>query len=318
MKDSLLLTYAHDSNGNLIHVDDAQKGEKYFCPNCGADLLLRTSKIPQGEKYYKRKHFVHKGVNDNHCSESFLHKLFKEKCVEYIKEKISNREDLFFEWRCEQCNKNHKCNLLSNGVNVVAEHNLKKCKPDIAIFDINKNVVTVIEVIVTHRPEEYSLQYYNDNNIFCLQINVKDFSDCEKIAYKLSNPNKINLCPTPICEKCDGVKDSGKLIISNLLCENCNEEIKISAKVSVNKIFGPAYYNNNEIQYSSSMGCAFEKTINGVFYNKCPYCNKRVTPKKLSEYYLKNPIQLEEKNKCCECVYCDVKYATYGMRNKTN
>ena len=77
----LLLPYAYDSNGNLVHIDNAQKGHKYTCPNCGAELLLKISKIPEGQKYHRRNHFAHKGNSDNHCSESFLHKLFKERCA---------------------------------------------------------------------------------------------------------------------------------------------------------------------------------------------------------------------------------------------
>ena len=81
----LLLPYAHDINGNLVHIDDAQKGQKYTCPNCGVELLLKISKIPEGQKYHRRNHFAHKGGTDNHGSESFLHKLFKERCADLIR-----------------------------------------------------------------------------------------------------------------------------------------------------------------------------------------------------------------------------------------
>jgi len=76
----LLLPYAYDSKRELVHIDQAKKGEKYTCPNCNAELSLRIGKIPEGQKYHKRNHFAHKGNSNNHCSESFLHKLFKEKC----------------------------------------------------------------------------------------------------------------------------------------------------------------------------------------------------------------------------------------------
>ena len=31
----LLLPYAYDSTGNLVHIDNAHKGETYTCPECG-------------------------------------------------------------------------------------------------------------------------------------------------------------------------------------------------------------------------------------------------------------------------------------------
>ena len=193
----LLLPYAHDINGNLVHIDDAQKGQKYTCPNCGAELLLKISKIPEGQKYHRRNRFAHKGISDNHCSESFLHKLFKERCAEYIYEKIAAQEDLFFEWKCEKCYENHKNNLLENVKFIHLEYNLGNCRPDIALVDDGGNLEYVIEVVVTHKPNDKVREYYENNNIPCLQIKVEDFADCKNIAEKLSHPNAASniLCP---------------------------------------------------------------------------------------------------------------------------
>ena len=89
----ILLPYAYDKMKNLVHIDNAQKGEQYICPVCGAELMIRISKIPKGKKYHKRNHFAHQGNSENTCSESFLHKSFKDKCVEFIKSKILAKSD---------------------------------------------------------------------------------------------------------------------------------------------------------------------------------------------------------------------------------
>ncbi len=39
----LLLPYAYDSNGNLVHIDNAQKGHKYTCPYCGGIRIIQKS-----------------------------------------------------------------------------------------------------------------------------------------------------------------------------------------------------------------------------------------------------------------------------------
>ena len=63
-------SYSLDKNGMLVHVHNAQKGNEYFCPCCGAIMIPK-----QGVK--KRWHFAHKG-NLGHCSyETYLHKLAK-------------------------------------------------------------------------------------------------------------------------------------------------------------------------------------------------------------------------------------------------
>lgn len=198
---NLLLPYAYDINGALVHIDNVHKGQSYTCPNCGAKLLLKIGKIPEGQKYHRRNHFAHRGNSDNHCSESFLHKLFKEKCVEFIKDKLASNKKHPFSWKCIDCSSLHDDNLLYNVSSVEVEYSLGTCRPDIALLDKNHKVILVVEIIVKHSPEEETLRYYNKNNIACLQIRVNDFDDCGKIETKLSNPDKVvNRCPTPLNE----------------------------------------------------------------------------------------------------------------------
>lgn len=279
----LLLPYAHDINGNLVHIDDAQKGQKYTCPNCGAELLLKISKIPEGQKYHRRNHFAHKGNSDNHCSESFLHKLFKEKCAEYIRKKISAQEDLFFEWECEKCYEDHKGNLLKKAVGVVTEYDLGVCKPDIALLDEAGKVVIVVEVVVAHKPEPGTLQYYDDNKIACLQINVEDFPDCKNIAHKLSHPDKVNLCPNPICEKCGNRMNTAKLIKTITRCSYCKEETEIALIATSNCAFfiNPYEFTNEEVATAFNLGVELAKKYSKkhdteYFVNKCNNCNEIV------------------------------------------
>lgn len=198
----LLLPYAYDDDGNLVYIDNAQKEHKYTCPNCGTDLSLKISKIPEGQKYHRRNHFAHKGNSDNHCSESFLHRFFKEKCAKYIQEKISAHGCLFFVWRCKRCGGQHRTNLLEKAVKVVLEYDLGVCRPDIALFDNNDNLLFVIEIVITHKPEPEVLKYYEDNKVVCLRIKVDNFFDCKNIMKKLSHPSTDStiLCTFPLNE----------------------------------------------------------------------------------------------------------------------
>ena len=304
----LLLPYAHDINGNLVHIDDAQKGQKYTCPNCGVELLLKISKIPEGQKYHRRNHFAHKGNSDNHCSESFLHKLFKEKCAEYIREKISAQEDLFFEWECEKCYEDHKGNLLKKAVEVVTEYDLGVCKPDIALLDEAGKVVIVVEVVVAHKPEPGTLQYYDDNKIACLQINVEDFPDCENIAHKLSHPDKVNLCPNPICEKCGSIMHNSKIVTVDTNCWKCGRKMTVAMMLAVGRISSPADFNEDEIKIARTLGAnikkRYSKTVNDNYLaNVCTHCNAFVGDFYMHEYFdlpHKNEIDLDYK--CFNCI----------------
>ena len=321
----LLLPYAHDINGNLVHIDDAQKGQKYTCPNCGAELLLKISKIPEGQKYHRRNHFAHKGNSDNHCSESFLHKLFKEMCAEYIRKKISAREDLFFEWVCEKCNEYHKGNLLKKAVEVVTEYDLGVCKPDIALLDNKGKVIIVIEVIVTHKPEDVAIQHYRDNDIACFQINVEDFSDCDIIQEKLSHPNSVHitLCPNPICKRCGHRMNTAIMKMMKTHCWHCGKEIMVAYITAAYDVFesldssstylDPHEFTPEEIKQAIKLGAHISKKHSkkheqDYYVNYCKHCHSKVGNiyKFLARYHDGTPTPPieSEVNVGCKCWYC--------------
>ena len=312
MMSKLLLPYAYDSNRSLVHIDNATKGKTYTCPNCDAELLLKISKIPAGKKYHKRSHFAHKGNSDNHCSESLLHQIFKEKCVEFISKKIANHEHLFFEWNCEKCEERHKGNLLKKVVRVVSEHDLGMCKPDIALFDKDGKVIIVIEVIVTHKPEPDVMQYYDENKIACLQIHVNDFADCDKIAEKLSSPNQINICSNPKCEQCGKIMHSVKMATIRTTCWRCGEDMRIAILFSQDEDshLTTKYFNEEDIKKANLMGAnikmCYSKTDDRFYFaNVCGHCNFFIDSSHLYKYFsLPHEAESEYYYKCYKCGHC--------------
>lgn len=276
----ILLPYAKDESGSLVSIKDASRSGKYTCPECGGELSLRKSKIPQGEKYHKRDHFAHKGGVERGCSESFLHRLFKEKCVEYIKNKIKENSEFYFEWQCEQCKEHHRENLLKKACEVKSEYALNGCKPDIALLDKDGNVVIVVEVVVTHKPEPNVLQYYDANKIACLQINLEDFSDCDRLEEKLGRPNSVNLCPTPICERCGKHMQQATLQLIRDHCWKCGEEMFITMLVPNNEelFISADQFFEDEIRLANENGAnikfKYSKTIGTSYYaNTCKKCD---------------------------------------------
>ena len=308
----ILLPYAYDKMKNLVHIDNAQKGEQYICPVCGAELMIRISKIPKGEKYHKRNHFVHKGNSENTCSESFLHKSFKDKCVEFIKSKILTKSDLYFEWEChkEGCEEKHRGNLLKKAVDIIPEYDLGVCKPDIALLDKNGKVIIVIEVVVTHSPESKTMEYYDSNNIACLLYYVNDFEDCERIEEKLSSPDYVNKCPNPICKKCRGIMNRAKMVTVTTDCYNCGKEMKIAMIIcnSENKILTPAKFNEQEINIAKSLGVNLEKRYSKTMHdsymaNVCKHCNAFVGEYFMDEYYYSTyDKEVDLDYKCFDCI----------------
>ena len=305
----LLLPFAYDIDGNLVNIDDAIKGQKYTCPTCGAELSLKISKIPPGQKYHRRNHFAHKGNSENHCSESFLHKLFKDRCAELLIDKISKNESLHFEWECEKCFEHHSGNLLKKAARVVTEYDLGVCKPDIALLDNGGKVVIVIEVVVTHRPEPEVLEYYEKQKIACLQIVVDDFIDCDRIEEMLSSPNNVNLCPNPTCVKCGQVMHNVKMVTVTTECWKCNRAMKVAMLVADNgrELLSPSEFNEEEIRIAKSLGVniakRYSKTIKDSYVaNVCGHCNAFVGDFYMHEYYYSpHDDEVDLSFKCFSC-----------------
>ncbi|MED3792363.1 competence protein CoiA family protein [Niallia alba] len=71
MNNDVKILYCYDENKNVIHYRKAEKGNKYFCIDCAAELICK-----HGEVY--QKHLAHK--NTLHCGgtgESIIHKHWK-------------------------------------------------------------------------------------------------------------------------------------------------------------------------------------------------------------------------------------------------
>ena len=314
---NLLLPYAYDSTGNLVHINDARKDDSYKCPECGQTLTLNISKIPEGQKYHRRNHFSHpKGNPDNHCTESFLHKLFKKRAAECILKKISDKEEFWFTWQCDQCNEEHRGNILRKAKSVCLEYDLKDCQPDIALLDTEDKVVIVIEVVVTHKPTPEAMAFYKDHNIGCLQINVSDFEDCEHVEEKLAHPDIVNLCPTPECQKCGKKMHKAKMIIVNTNCGKCLNNMK-AAMIMVKgnphyQIYSPANFTKEEILLANTNGAnikmKYDEKINNAFYaNVCECCDTFINKHIIDDYYYyPHEKEIDLCYKCYDCIKSDI------------
>lgn len=67
-------SYALDENKEvLVHIDNAEKGRRYYCVGCGAEMIVK-------EGSERCKHFAHE--SDSPTCESYLHKLAKRRIRE--------------------------------------------------------------------------------------------------------------------------------------------------------------------------------------------------------------------------------------------
>ena len=200
--------------------------------------------------------------------------------------------------------------MLKKAVSVHLEYDLGICQPDIALLDKNGKVVIVIEVVVTHKPEEKVLQYYTKNKIGCLQIYVSDFEDCENVEKKLMHPNSVNLCPTPNCEFCGHKMHKMKMIIGDDNCWNCGKmtRVAIIKDFLQRETYSPFDFTSNDAKIAIENGANVKRKysiqLEGTCYaNVCEHCGKQGKKYLYNDYLPKQNIKkLDIGYKCHRCI----------------
>lgn len=194
MEQEILHEFALNEQGLLINAKNAQKGEKYICPGCKTEFILKKSgNIGKGSR---RPHFAHNVLEGNCSHESYLHNTFKIKTLEYLNEIISKGLPLNINWKCNYCNNEHNLNLIGFSEAKV-EFNMKECIPDIALFDRNGRIVMVIEIVYKHPPEDKVIKFYKNNKIILNQIIIYSEDDLINVENKIKNPSSVDLCIKP-------------------------------------------------------------------------------------------------------------------------
>lgn len=313
----ILYSVAKDSEDTLINANDAEKGNAYYCPQCNSSLVLRKS--GNTGKNSKRPHFAHKNLTQNCTPESALHFTFKTLAHSKINELLKAKKALNFEWKCNHCTETHKGDLLKKTKSVKLEHNLGVCQPDLALLDESNQVYAVIEVVVTHKPEARTLEYYKNNNIVLIECTLNSDLDLVDVNNKLSQPDTVNICVNPKCKKCGNYLTKLYMYINESGCYRCGNNIKYAYIMSQtggsirgygNHLY-PDYFNNEEIQLARSHGVVLKKRYSktsGYSYlaNSCNSCNTFIGNHYMFiDYISQEDYEESEKNKIFIGYQCD-------------
>jgi len=276
-KKEILYVTAFDEKGILVKAKDAEKSNAYYCPECKDKLILKKSgKTGKGSK---RPHFAHHSESPNCTPEGVLHKSFKLLLIEYIKQNIENKTPINITWECVYCKEKHQGNLLQYVFNAKEEHPMKKCIPDIALLSKDGNPFAVIEIIVTHKPEETALSYYKENNIVLIQIELNNEDDLEKVEAKISIPTSVDYCFNINCPNIKDFLFHRRALVFTKKCGTFH--IMRSCIAETMHFFGQSrsnYLTADEIEFAKSNGVEFVN--NKIICPKCKSMRIRYGPRR--------------------------------------
>ena len=104
-------SYAKDIAGSLVHIANAIPGLKYYCPNCGNEMIPKLGEI-------NAHHFAHK-VECACNGESYLHRVAKEK----FKEVYDNSTEFILEYpsriKCSYYDDPNLCPLSNSECDII-------------------------------------------------------------------------------------------------------------------------------------------------------------------------------------------------------
>lgn len=231
----ILYTTALDQNGELIHVNNAEKGSKYYCPLCKKEFILRKS--GKSGKGSRRPHFAHNELTTNCTPEGVLHYSFKKMLISLLEKYKDGNNSLIMSWRCSSCEHANSVILLQRVATVKEEFNLGVCRPDIALLDETGKVIAVIEIVVKHFPEENVLKYYKANKIVLIQINLETEDELLMVEEKICKPSIVEFCINPSCNAYVFYEIKRKIIYETAVCSNRLHIMK-KCFIGVESVFG--------------------------------------------------------------------------------
>jgi hypothetical protein len=143
---------------------------------------------------------------------------------------------------------------LKKATQVKPEYNLGECQPDIALLDGNGRVRAVIEVVVTHFPEQRVLNYYKQNRIAVVSYVLETDEDIQRLDSPLLEPDTVELCLNPKCSKCSRYMAVKHLLIIEGECWKCSAPMKVAAVEGDAGYIGACEFSPSDIKVATEKG----------------------------------------------------------------
>ncbi len=154
MKKKAVYSAAYSPDGTIALVHNISATGPFRCIGCGKPMIAR-----RGEE--RIWHFAHS--NDGRCSgETALHKAAKEMIAGALRRSLEiNPHPAFLaSYKCPYCRDTHAIDLIVETGEIEVETQIGPVIPDILLKDTSGSPHAVIEVVVSHAPEDTAISYY--------------------------------------------------------------------------------------------------------------------------------------------------------------
>jgi ssDNA-binding Zn-finger/Zn-ribbon topoisomerase 1 len=269
--------------GKLIHVSDVPRGLRpdCLCPACKGTLVAR-----KGAKVVH--HFAHYREAD--CQpETVAHLTAKLLLSDRIRSAISQHRPLPIVWQCQKCPGIHTGNLVRRATRVEIEFALPGCRPDIALLNPKGKVVAIVEVIVSHKPEQQVRDYCAANRVTLAEYEVTSTADLENLNADVIGLDRVDLCLRPVCPNCHTPLAERTLFIYKGNCRRCQTPMNIAEASTDGMSSGPEGFTPAERALAEKLGAVlkeqYSKTLERAYLaNTCGQCGLFIGQHHLYKY----------------------------------
>ena len=197
MRRKLLCTIAYNDDGQLVHIEDTQKGEIYRCPQCGERIVPHNS--GKAGKGSKRPHFSHLKKSKLKCNgESVLRHVFKDRALQILQHHLDTKEAFDIQWSCNYCSQIYTKKLLKRTASIATGTPIEGHTPDILLLDKHGKAIIAIEIIIRQKLTRKVIHRYESQGIILIQIHPTE-RDLLVVEDKLRHPDKVGFCSNAEC-----------------------------------------------------------------------------------------------------------------------
>ena len=278
-----------ERRGQLVHVSTVPRGLKCgcVCPVCKETVVARKGEVMS-------HHFAH--YRRGTCSpETVLHYLGKRLLHDRIVRHLAEGKKLPLRWNCPYCPDTHRGDLLKLARQVEMEVQLEGCRPDLVLWDGDEEPVAVLEMVVTHQPDENVLEYCEKRGVTLLQFNLRNVRDLLALEYEQPlRPSHVTLCLRPQCEDCGKPLSPAFLHVLDVSCWRCGFPMRVAFVRADNRTAGPEVFGERQTDLARRQGVLLRENYSlssrkRYVANTCPTCGAFVGVPYLLRYAHKAP-----------------------------
>ena len=179
----------------VAHIGDAERGNRYLCLGCHAEMIPRQGRI-------KRHHFAHKAGLEQCNPDNALHETAKAAICHGFLNAVQESREYLVNIPCSRCTKPIGVNVASEGAAIATERSVVYgTRSDLVITkEDGKSPRVIIEIVVHHDVEESAEKRYIESRKPVVKIRP-DWGTVDSLTEQVTTNEILNVEDT-VCRSC--------------------------------------------------------------------------------------------------------------------